>query len=78
MCNALFNARAKFWPRVTGSWKGPGAQSSKRGADPCGASAGIGLLGHGDGVKKKERKGPGFPPDVWRAHMIDGICLSLY
>lgn len=53
-------------------------QSSKRGADPCGASAGIGLLGHGHGVKKKERKGPGFPPDVWRAHMIDGICLSLY
>lgn len=28
--------------------------------------------------RRKERNGPGFPPDVWRAQMIDGICLPLY
>lgn len=28
--------------------------------------------------RRKESRGPGFPPDVWRAHMIDGICLLLY
>lgn len=28
--------------------------------------------------RRKESNGPGFPPDVWRAHMIDGICLLLY
>lgn len=28
--------------------------------------------------RRKASRGPGFPPHVWRAHMIDGICLLLY
>lgn len=28
--------------------------------------------------RREEDNLPGFPPDVWWAHMIDGICLLLY
>lgn len=68
---------ARLWPRWWGAAKSPGTEHSNPGRELLHSTRDKSCWATKVG-RRKESHGPGFPPDVWRAHMIDGICLLLY